>query len=364
MKIQQLIQHIEQFAPLAYQENYDNSGLVVGNADETIKGVLLCLDAIEEVVEEAIEKNCNLIVAHHPIIFSGLKKLNGKNYIERVVMKAIKHDIAIYACHTNLDNIRGGVNAKIAEKIGLTNTHILAPKRQQFKQLSVYVPTTHADTVRAALFAAGAGELGNYTESSFNSVGAGTFKAGAGAKPHVGEVNKRHYEAEVKIEVILPFDREGRVVSAMKAAHPYEEVAYSTVTLDNAHEGIGAGLIGELPEFLDEVVFLKYLKAIMQTDCIRHTKLLGSPIRKVAVCGGAGQFLLSHAIRQKADIFITADFKYHQFFDADGQIVVADIGHFESEQFTIDIFYDLIIKKIDNFAVYRTAIRTNPVNYL
>lgn len=364
MKIQKLIKYIEQIAPPAYQESYDNSGLIVGNSNEKITGVLLCLDSIEAVIDEAIEKECNLIIAHHPIVFSGLKRFTGKNYIERVVMKAIKNDIAIYACHTNLDNVRAGVNAKIAEKLGLINTKILAPKSQLIKKLSVYVPTTAADKVRDALFAAGAGQIGNYEEASFNVVGAGTFKATEGATPHVGEVGKRHYEAEIKIEVIFPFNLKGQILSAMFNTHPYEEVAYDIVTIDNKHQGIGSGMIGELPEYMEPMPFLEHLKSTMKTDCVRYTQLLKSPIRRVAICGGAGQFLLRNAIGKKADIFITADYKYHQFFDAEGKIVIADIGHFESEQFTIDLFYDLITKKFDTFAVYRTSINTNPVNYL
>jgi dinuclear metal center YbgI/SA1388 family protein len=364
MKIQKLIKYIEQIAPPAYQESYDNSGLIVGDANEKITGVLLCLDSIEAVIDEAIEKGCNLVIAHHPIVFGGLKRFNGKNYIERVVMKAIKNDIAIYACHTNLDNVQAGVNAKIADKIGLINTKILAPKNNLIKKLSAFVPVEQADTVRNALFEAGAGRIGNYDEASFNVVGAGTFRAGEGTSPHVGEIGQRHYEAEIKIEVVFPFNLQSQVLAAMLAAHPYEEVAYDVVTLDNAHQGIGAGMIGELPEYMEAMPFLEYLKSVMQTDCVRYTELLKNPIRRVAVCGGSGQFLLRQAMAQKADIFITADYKYHQFFDAEGKIVIADIGHFESEQFTIDLFYELITKKFDTFAVYRTAVNTNPVNYL
>jgi dinuclear metal center YbgI/SA1388 family protein len=364
MKIQKLIKYIEQIAPPAYQESYDNSGLIVGDANEKITGVLLCLDSIEAVIDEAIEKECNLVIAHHPIVFSGLKRFNGKNYIERVVMKAIKNNIAIYACHTNLDNVQAGVNAKIADKIGLVNTKILAPKNNLIKKLSAFVPVEQADIVRNALFEAGAGRIGNYDEASFNVVGAGTFRAGEGTSPHVGEIGQRHYEAEIKIEVVFPFNLQSQVLAAMLAAHPYEEVAYDVVTLDNAHQGIGAGMIGELPEYMEAMPFLEHLKSVMQTDCVRYTELLKNPIRRVAVCGGSGQFLLRQAMAQKADIFITADYKYHQFFDAEGKIVIADIGHFESEQFTIDLFYELITKKFDTFAVYRTAVNTNPVNYL
>jgi dinuclear metal center YbgI/SA1388 family protein len=364
MKIQRLLKYMEQIAPPAYQESYDNSGLIVGDPNEKITGVLLCLDSIEAVIDEAIEKGCNLVIAHHPIVFGGLKRFNGKNYIERVVIKAIKNDIAIYACHTNLDNVQAGVNAKIAEKIGLINTKILAPKSKLIKKLAVFVPANNADKVRNALFEAGAGQIGNYDEASFNSVGAGTFRAGENAKPHVGEIGKRHIEAELKIEVIFSFDKQNKIIAAMQKAHPYEEVAYNIYSLDNAHQGIGSGMIGELPEYMETLPFLQHLKETMQTDCIRYTEPLKNPVRRVAVCGGSGQFLLRQAIAQNADVFVTADFKYHQFFDAENKIVIADIGHFESEQFTIELFYDLITKKFDTFAVYCTEVNTNPVNYL
>ncbi len=364
MKIQKLIRYIEQIAPSAYQESYDNSGLIVGDANAKIRGVLLCLDSIEAVIDEAIEKDCNLVIAHHPIVFGGLKRFNGNNYIERVVMKAIKNDIAIYACHTNLDNVRAGVNAKIAERIGLINTQIVAPKNSLIKKLSVFVPVEQADDVRNALFNAGAGRIGNYDEASFNTVGAGTFRASEGTSPHIGEIGQRHYEAETKIEVIFTFDIQQQILAAMLKAHPYEEVAYDVVTLDNAHQGIGAGMIGDLEEPLDAISFLKYLKSVMKTNCVRYTELSKNPVRRIAVCGGSGQFLLKQAIAQKADVFVTADYKYHQFFDAENKIIIADIGHFESEQFTIDLFYELITKKFDTFAVYRTSVNTNPVNYL
>ena len=364
MKIQQLIQHIEQFAPPAYQESYDNSGLIVGNNRTEITGVILCLDSIEAVVEEAIEKKCNLIIAHHPIVFSGLKRFNGHNYIERTIIKAIKNDIAIYACHTNLDNVRNGVNAKIAEKLGLVNTQILMPKSNILKKLAVFVPQKEAEEVRTALFNAGAGKIGNYDEASFNINGTGTFRANEQANPQVGVIGQRHQEPETKIEVIFPFNIQSKVIASMLKTHPYEEVAYDILTLDNQYHEIGSGMIGELPQEMDEVAFLNFLKKTMQTNCVRYTNLLNKPIKRVAVCGGAGQFLLRQAVQQKADIFITADFKYHQFFDAEDRIIIADIGHYESEQFTIDLFYELITNKFDTFAVYKTAIHTNPVNYL
>lgn len=364
MKIRKVINFLETIAPPSYQESYDNSGLLVGDANKKLTGTLLCLDAIEEVVEEAIELGCNLIIAHHPIIFGGLKSLTGKNYIERTIIKAIKNDIAIYACHTNLDNVSQGVNAKIAQKIGLENTRILAPKSGMLRKLEVMVPIDSAAKVRQALFDAGAGSIGKYQEASYNVVGAGTFKAGEGAKPHKGEKGKRHTEAEFKIEVIFPFYREGQILQAMQTAHPYEEVAYYVTTISNKYNDLGSGMIGKLAFPMEEVDFLQHLKSAMQTDCVRYTALRGVPIKTVAVCGGAGSFLLSNAIRAKADIFITADYKYHQFFDADGQIIIADIGHYESEQFTIELFYELLNQKFSNFAAYYTKVNTNPIKYL
>lgn len=368
MKLKELINFLEQIAPPAFQESYDNSGLIVGNAQAEVTGVVLCLDSIEAVLDEAIEKGYNVVVAHHPIVFKGLKRLTGKNYVERVIIKAIQNNIALYACHTNLDNVKLGVNARICQKIGLEKTQILAPKKGLIQKLSVNVPTDQSDIVRNALFNAGAGQVGNYEETSFNVIGAGTFKAKEGANPYVGTVGTRHYEPEVKIDVIFTIDKQHKVLRALHETHPYEEVAYDLIPLNNENSEVGSGMIGELPSYMDEMEFLKHLKKVMQTDCVKYTQLTDNPVKRVAVCGGSGVFLLKKAIAQKADVFVTADFKYHEFFDADNRIVVADIGHFESEQFTIDLFYDLITQglsqKFPNFAVCRTAINTNPVNYL
>lgn len=364
MKIKKITRYLETIAPPSYQESYDNAGLIVGHPDMEVTGIILCLDSIEAVVDEAIEKNCNLIIAHHPIVFSGLKRFNGKNYIERVVMKAIKNDIAIYAAHTNLDNVQNGVNAKIAQKIGLENTRILAPKKGRLKKLYTFVPTAQSDKVRNALFKAGAGQIGKYDEASFNMVGAGTFKAGEDANPAIGDIGKRHYEAEIKIETIFEDYKERQIIAALKASHPYEEVAYDIVTLDNENQMIGSGMIGTLPSPMTEKAFLLHLKNEMNVSVVRHTALKDKKVKTVAVCGGSGSFLLGKAISQKADVFVTADYKYHQFFDADGKIIIADIGHFESEQFTIELFYELISKKFTNFAVHLTEVNTNPVFYI
>ncbi|MCB9032702.1 MAG: Nif3-like dinuclear metal center hexameric protein [Chitinophagales bacterium] len=364
MKIADIIDTIDAFAPKQYQESYDNAGLIVGDKSAECTGVLLCLDTIEAVIDEAIAKNCNLVVAHHPIVFSGIKQLNGKNYVERVVIKAIKNDIAIYACHTNLDNVQLGVNHKIGEKLGLQNLKILAPKKSILKKLYTYIPTAQKENLLNALYQAGAGNIGNYSNCSFSTEGIGSFKANENANPTVGKINETHYENETKVEVLFPIHAERNILQALFKHHPYEEVAYEIITLDNMNQNIGSGMIGELNEAMAELDFLKLLKEKMQCQCIRHTKLLNRPIKTVAFCGGAGSFLLKNAIAAKADIFITGDFKYHEFFDADNQIVIADIGHYESEQYTTEIFYNLLTKKFRNFAVQISTINTNPINYL
>ncbi|MFN8237742.1 MAG: Nif3-like dinuclear metal center hexameric protein [Chitinophagales bacterium] len=363
MKIADIIQTIEEFAPISYQESYDNSGLLIGDKMAECTGVLICLDAVEAIIDEAIRKKFNLVVAHHPIIFSGLKKITGKNYIERTIIKAIKHDIAIYACHTNLDNIQQGVNQVIADKLGLINRRILSPKNGILKKLYTYTPTSFTATVLNGLFAAGAGNIGNYSECSFRVAGNGTFKGNELSNPVIGTKNKRHTEKEDKIEVIFPDYLERTILTTLREIHPYEEIAYEILTLDNIHQEVGSGLWGELAKPMDESKFLDFVKRKMKTDCIRHTALTGRKIRKVALCGGSGSFLLPNAIAQQADIFITGDFKYHQFFDADNQLIIADIGHYESEQFTSQLFNKIISEKFPTFAVQISAINTNPINY-
>lgn len=364
MKLKEITSYLESFAPLAYQETYDNAGLLCGDEHMEINAALICLDSTEAVIDEAISTGCNLVIAHHPIVFGGLKKLNGKNYIERVIIKAIKNDIAIYAAHTNMDNVFSGVNAKIAEKLKLQNCRLLSPHKNILKRLITFSPKEQAGDVRNALFEAGAGHIGNYDECSFNLNGTGTFKAVEGARPYVGELGKRFEGEEVRIEVIYPQIIESRVVKALLKAHPYEEVAYDLIALTNASSSVGAGMIGELPEEMDEMSFLQELKVQLQAGCVRYTALKGKKVKKIAVCGGSGSFLLSSAIAQQADVFITADFKYHQFFDADGYLVIADVGHYESEQFTMELFYEILKKKFSTFALQLTKINTNPIKYL
>lgn len=362
MTISDIIQHLETIAPVHFQESYDNAGLITGDASSECTGIIISLDAIEAVIDEAINKKCNLVVAHHPIIFKGLKKLTGKNYVERTIVKAIKNDIAIYAIHTNLDNIKKGVNNKIAEKIGLQNLQMLQPKEQLLKKLITFAPENKAEEVRKALFNAGGGQLGKYSECSFNTAGTGTFKPLEGADPYVGVIGKRHEEKELKIEVIFPGYIEQKIIRAMIDAHPYEEVAYDVISLGNYLSDVGSGLIGELEEAMDETEFLGRIKTAFGLKVIKHTSLSGRRVKTIALCGGAGSFLIPVAVSNKADVYITSDIKYHEFFDA-GTMLLADIGHYESEQFTIDLLYDILSGKYPNFAVRKTKVNTNPVNY-
>lgn len=363
MKIQDITSFLENIAPTSLQENYDNAGLLTGNATWECTGTIICLDATEEVINEAIAKKANLVIAHHPIIFGGLKKITGKNYVERAVITAIKNDIALYAIHTNLDNVIKGVNGKIASMLGLQNTTILSPKNGLLKKLAVFVPNEYAEKVRLALFENGAGNIGNYDECSFSVNGEGSFKAGEGTNPFVGSIGKRHHEKEVKVEVVYQQWKERAIIKALQAAHPYEEVAYDIYTLDNSFSAAGGGIIGFLPKPLDEVAFLQLLKQTFNLDVIKHTTLKGKKVGKVAICGGSGSFLAKAAIAAGADVYVTADVKYHEFFDADGRIVIADIGHYESEQFTINLVFDILKEKFPTFAVLKTEVKTNPVHY-
>ena len=363
MQIAQIISFLESTAPPSLQEHYDNAGLITGDTNWDCLGIICSLDATEEIVREAIAKNCNLVVAHHPIVFGGLKKINGKNYVERAIITAIKNDIAIYAIHTNLDNVIYGVNGKMAAMIGLQNVSILLAKDNTLRKLFTFVPADQTEKVRNAIFESGGGQIGNYNECSFNAEGTGTFKAGKGADPYVGNIGERHYEKEVKVEVIFPAYLESKIVAAMKAAHPYEEVAYDIVGLSNKHPQVGSGTIGELIQPMKENEFLEHLKKVFNLSIIRHTELKNKTIKKVAICGGAGSFLISNALGAGADVYVTADVKYHEFFDANGKMLLADIGHYESEQFTIELIQEILERKFPTFAVLKTEVNTNPVYY-
>ncbi len=363
MKLKQIAAFFEQYAPLIYQESYDNSGLQVGEPSMEITGALLTLDVTEEVIDEAISKKVNLVVSHHPVIFGGLKSLTGRNMAERIVLKAVRNDIALYAAHTNIDAVQDGVNGKICEKLGLQKCRVLEPMEEVLKKLVVFVPVSHAEKVREAIFANGGGHIGEYDSCSFNLEGKGTFRGGEGSDPFVGEKGVLHTEEEVRIETIFPAHEKGRLIGAMLQAHPYEEVAYDIYQLENKFQRAGMGMIGELEKEMGEQEFLEFLKKIFLAEGIRHTALLGKKIKKVAVSGGAGSFMLRKAISSGADIFVSGDFKYHQFFDADGKLVIADIGHFESEQFTQELFYELLTKNFPKFAVHLSDVNTNPIKY-
>jgi dinuclear metal center YbgI/SA1388 family protein len=363
MKLAEITNYLESIAPLNYQEDYDNAGLLVGNSNDEVHAALVALDCTEQIVDEAIAKNCNLIITHHPIVFKGLKKLNGKTYVERVILKAIKNNIALYAIHTNLDHVAHGVSGEICKRLGIQNAKILAPKSNLLKKLVTFCPVANTSAVRNALFAAGAGNIGNYSECSFNAEGTGTFKAGENTDPFVGEKGNQHQEAEIKIETIFKVQDERKVILALLEHHPYEEVAYDTYPLANKLDNVGAGMVGWLAEEMDNHDFLNLVKDKMKAQVIRHTELLPKKIKKVAVCGGSGSFLLKDAISAGADAFITADFKYHEFFDAEKQLVICDIGHYESEQFTSNLLIDNIQEKFPNFAIRLTEHNTNPINY-
>lgn len=361
--IREVAQFLETLAPLPYQEAYDNAGLIVGDPGAEVTGVLASLDCTEAVIEEAVAKSCNLVVAHHPIVFKGLKKLNGTNYVERTVIRALKQDVAIYAIHTNLDHVRGGVSFRLAERLGLEDVRILAPKRDTLLKLTTFVPLADTGRVLNALYAAGAGQVGDYKNCSFRVGGTGTFTPGAGTHPAIGKVGEPEEVAENRLELVLPAVLETRVLAALHETHPYEEVAFYLQKLENVNQDVGAGAIGTMPQPLDEGDFLRFLKDRLNLHVIRHTSLRGKPVRRVAVCGGAGSFLLGDALRQGADAFVTADYKYHEFFDAENRTVICDVGHFESEVFTKSLLRDELAKKFTTFAVELSEAPTNPVHY-
>ena len=363
MKIQQITKAIEEIAPLALQEDYDNAGLLLGNPNDEARAALLCIDVTEQTIDEAIAKNCNLIIAHHPLIFKGLKSITGKNEVERCVQKAIKNDIAIYAAHTNLDNAENGVSARMAEKIGLQNLKVLQPQAGKLAKLVTCVPKSHAETLRNAIFEAGGGCIGNYDMCSFNAVGEGTFRAKEGANPFVGNVGNLHFENEVKIEVTFPNYLKNRILTSIIKSHPYEEPVVDFYALQNANPKAGSGVVGTLETEIDEKEFLLHLKKVFGTPVIKHSPLLGRKIRKIALCGGAGSFLIGQAIAAEADVFVTGDVKYHDFFQAENRLVIADVGHFESEVFTKEIFFEIIRKNFPTFAVHFSE-EKNRINYL
>ena len=370
MKVKDVIQSLEELAPQAYAEGFDNTGLLVGDTQAEVSGILVTLDTLEAVVDEAIAANCNLIVSFHPIIFKGLKKITGKTYVERVVLKAIKHDIAIFAIHTALDNAWNGVNAMICEKLGLKNRSILIPQEGTICKLTTFVPSEKAAEVREALFATGAGNIGNYSHCSFNNAGMGTFNGNEESNPIVGTKGETHFEAELQIGVIFQKHLQSRVLTALFESHPYEEVAYELTTLTNTNQHIGMGMMGEFESPMSETDFLSHLKDTFKTGCVRHSALLQKKIKKVAVLGGSGSFAIAAAKAAGASAYVTADLKYHDFFSAENEILLTDVGHYESEQFTKELLVAHLSKKITNFApalpegrVVLSEVNTNPITY-
>lgn len=364
MIIKDITDYLEELAPLDYAEDFDNVGLLIGNYSDSVTGVLVTLDTLEKTVEEAITKKCNLIVSFHPIIFGGIKKLNGNSYVERVVLKAIQNDIAIYATHTALDNSKNGVSAKISEVLGLKNNKILLPKKGILKKLTTFVPIENAEKLRNALFNAGAGNIGNYDRCSFNIDGEGTYRGNQNSNPTIGEKGENHTENETQISVIYESKNEAIILASLQKNHPYEEISYHLLTTENVHQNIGMGMIGDLPTEMEENEFLLFLKEKMKTACIRHSNLINKKIKKVAVLGGSGSFAISDAIKVGADAYVSADFKYHEFFKAENKIILADIGHYESEQFTKNLLVDYLTKKFSNFAIVLSEESTNPIYYI
>ncbi len=363
MIIKEVTDLLKALAPLENAEDFDNVGLLVGSASAEVSGILITLDTLEEVVEEAVNKNCNLIVSFHPIIFRGLKTLTGATYVERAVIKAIKHDIAIYSMHTALDNSHQGVNAKICEVLGIENPRILIPKEEVIKKLTTYIPRSDAESLKQALFEAGAGHIGHYSHCSFSVEGTGSFKAGETANPAKGQRGQIHYEDETQVNVIFTKANESQVLKALFDNHPYEEVAYEVYILDNKHRYLGMGMVGNLAKPLEEDQFINFVKDKMGVPLIRHSKLLGKKVETVAVLGGSGAFAIGAAKKARADVYLTSDIKYHEFFTAEDHILLLDIGHYESEQFTKNLLADYLKKKIPNFAISLSETITNPINY-
>ena len=364
MRIREVLQVIEALAPLPLQENYDNSGIQVGDHNREATGAILCIDITEDVIDEAISLKCNLIISHHPIAFKSFKSLTGKNYVERCIIKAIKNDITLYSAHTNLDNASGGVNFKLATMLGLENVNILTPKKDALLKFITTVPHDHAESVRNAIFNAGAGHIGNYDSCSYNLDGEGTFRAGAAATPHVGEIDKLHFEPEVRIETVVPIIKKNEVIRALIAVHPYEEPVYDLYPIINKWTQAGSGITGVLSEPMPEQEFLYILKDIFKLHHVSHSRLRGKDIREVAVCGGSGAFLIDDAINYGADILVTGEAKYNDFYDVEDKLLLASIGHYESEICTKELFHDVISRKYPNFVMHLSAFDANPVNYL
>ena len=363
MKLREICNYLEELAPPVLQESYDNSGLQVGDPGMEVSGILVVLDVSEGVLLEAERLGFNLVLSHHPVIFGGLKTITGKNASERMVRLAIRKEIAIYSGHTNFDAITGGVNSVLAHRLGLADQQILDPMSGTLRKVVVFVPHAQLDQVRQAMFQAGGGHVGAYDSCSFNLEGTGTFRGGEDSSPFAGKAGIFHQEPETRVETIVHVSALGRLIRAMCDAHPYEEVAYDVYPLENADPIRGSGMIGRLEHPMDEEVFMGFLKDRTRASVIRHSALRGRQVEKVALCGGSGAFLVGKARAAGADVIVTGDVKYHQFFEAEGKLVIMDIGHFESEQFTRELFCDLLKKKFPKFAVRLSETEENPIKY-
>jgi dinuclear metal center YbgI/SA1388 family protein len=364
MKLKDISSYLDNIVPISYQESYDNAGLQAGDPEMEINSALVALDVTEDVIDEAVESGCNLIVSHHPLIFNPLKKITGRTYVERAIIKAIKNEIAIYSSHTNLDILKDGVSRKMAEKLNLHDIKVLSPLKNHLLKLVTFIPEDHFEKVREAVFGAGAGVTGNYDNCSFSHPGTGSFRAGTGSNPYVGEKGRIHFEKEIRFETILPAHLKEGVIKALITSHPYEEVAYDIYALENEYNEAGLGCTGKLSADMEETDFLKHISNVFNAGGVRFSKLTGKKIKSVALCGGSGIGLLGDAISSGADVFVTSDIKYHDFCNAGNIILLVDTGHYESEKFSTEILYDLIIKKFPTFAVRFSETNTNPINYL
>jgi dinuclear metal center YbgI/SA1388 family protein len=361
--IRDIINVLETAAPLHLQESYDNAGLSCGNPYLECSGALVALDLTMEVIHEAILHNKNLIITHHPPIFKGIKQLVYGDAVSDLLIACIKNDICVYASHTNLDNVLQGVNGEIAARLNLQKTRVLQPLSGTHRQLVAFVPEKNEESIKSALFEAGAGTVGLYDECSFSTAGTGTFRPLKGSNPFTGKLNTRSNEQEVRLEFIYPVHLENRILEALHMAHPYETVAYSVYPLANKFGELGAGIIGELDEPVTVQHFFEQVKNKFHTGIIRHSEIFKPTISRIAICGGSGKSLIINALKNNADLFLTSDLGYHDFFLAGKQMILADMGHFESEQFTSDLILRLINEKIPTFAVQKAASKTNPVNY-
>ena len=363
MLAKDVIEIIESFAPLGLQESWDNSGLLIGDPLSEVSGAMLCLDVTEELIDEAKDAGCNMIISHHPLVFSGLKKFNGSDPVSRMLRRGIKEDLIIYSAHTNLDQVLQGVSGAIADKIGLIGKSILVPRKNDLQKLVCYIPEEHFEAVSQAVFYAGAGHIGNYDSCGFSSKGLGSFRPGLGADPFTGKIGELHFESEKRFETIFPKHLKGKIIAALLASHPYEEVAYDIYSVNNDNMAFGLGIVGDLPKPMSELELLKNIKQVFSVGCIRHTKFLDRDVKRVAVLGGSGSEFLKYAFASEADVYITADIKYHQFFNADNKILFLDIGHYESEHVALELLNNLLLKKLTNFAVHLSKTNTNPIKY-